>query len=97
MRRRHRPSRFGDPNDLNRRFASWICQPHRDKVQAQNAHERIEQSMENLGWIPAAPDGRKSKQADKIVNAPLKVLDFAGSNFGLEFHIRLPWRPRKAA
>jgi hypothetical protein len=33
--------------------------------------------MENLGWIAATPDGRKSKQADKIVDAPLKVLDLA--------------------
>ena len=33
----------------------------------------------NLGWIAATPDGGKSKQADKIVNAPLKALDLAGS------------------
>jgi hypothetical protein len=46
--------------------------------------------MENLGWIAAPPDGRKTKQADKIVNAPLKVLDFAGSKFGLDVHIRQP-------
>jgi hypothetical protein len=42
--------------------------------------------MENLGWIAATPDGRKREQADKIVNAPLQVLDFAGSRFGLRFH-----------
>jgi len=34
--------------------------------------------VENLGWIAATPDGWKSKQADKIVNASLKVLDLSG-------------------
>ena len=90
MARRHRPTPFGDPNDLNRRLANWNCQPHSDQVQAQHAHERIEQSMQNVGWIATTPDGRKSKQADEIVNAPLKVLDSAGSKFGLDFHIRQP-------
>jgi hypothetical protein len=33
--------------------------------------ERVEQDMENLGWIAATPDGGKSKQADKIINTPL--------------------------
>jgi hypothetical protein len=46
--------------------------------------------MENLGWIAATPDGGKSEQANKIVNAPLKVLDFAGSKLRLDFHIRQP-------
>jgi hypothetical protein len=46
--------------------------------------------MEKLGWIAVPPDGRKTKQANKIVNAPLKVPDFAGSKFGLDFHIRQP-------
>jgi hypothetical protein len=45
-----------------------------------------------LGWIAATPDGGESKQADKIVHAPLKVPNFAGSKFGLDFHIRRPWR-----
>ena len=97
MRRRHRSSQLGEPDDLNGRLSEWICQAHRDQVQTQHAHEGIEQSMENLGWIAAAPDGRKSKQADKIVNAPLKVPDFAGSKFGLEFHIRQPRGTSKAA
>ncbi|HLB93057.1 MAG TPA: hypothetical protein VJK27_12000 [Terriglobales bacterium] len=43
--------------------------------------------MENLRGI-ATPDGGKSEQADKIVHAPLKVLDFAGGKIGLGFHIR---------
>jgi hypothetical protein len=81
VRRRHGSSLFGEPDDLNRRLAHWTDQPHRDKVQAQHPHERIEQSMENLGWIAATPDGGKSKQANKIVDAPLKVLDFTGSKF----------------
>ena len=38
--------------------------------------------MENLRWIAATPDGGKSKQANKIVNAALQVLDFDGSKFG---------------
>jgi hypothetical protein len=46
--------------------------------------------MENLGWMATTPDGGKGKQTDKIVNAPLKVPDFAGSKFGLDFHIRQP-------
>jgi hypothetical protein len=53
--------------------------------------------MENLGWIAAAPNSRKSKQADKIVDAPLEVLDIVGTKLALDFHIRLPWRTRKAA
>jgi hypothetical protein len=52
--------------------------------------------MENLGWIGPTPDGGKSEQANKIVNAPLKVLYFAGSEFGLDFHIRQPRRTGKA-
>jgi hypothetical protein len=43
--------------------------------------------MKNLGRTAATPDGGKSKQAHKIVDARLKVLDFAGSNFGWDFHI----------
>jgi hypothetical protein len=27
----------------------------------------------------------------------LQVLDFDGSKFGFDFHIRQPWRTRKAA
>ena len=83
---------FGDPDDLKRRFDDWIEQPHSDQVQAQHAQERIEQGMEKLGWIAGTPDGGKSKQADKVVDAPLKVLDFAGSEFGVYLHIRTLWR-----
>jgi len=46
--------------------------------------------MENLRRIAATPDGGESKQANKIIDAPLKVLDFARSKFGLTFHIRQP-------
>ena len=88
---------LGEPDDLNGRSANQICQPHRDQVQAQHAHERIEQGMQNLRWIAATPDGGKSKQANQIVYAPLKVFDFAGSKFGFNFHIRQPWRMRNAA
>jgi hypothetical protein len=42
--------------------------------------------MKNLGWIAATPDGRKSEQADKIVNAPLKALDLRSGMFKLYFH-----------
>jgi hypothetical protein len=93
VRRRHRCSRFGGPNDLNdlnRCLANRNCQPRTDEVQAQHAQKRIEQGMENLGWMATTPDGGKRKQTDKIVNAPLKVPDFAGSKFGLDFHIRQP-------
>src|SRR5271165_3327715 len=96
MHRRHRSSYLSDPDDLNRRLANSICEPYRNQVQAQHALERIEQGMENLGWIAATPNCRKSKQADKIVNTPLKVLDFAGSKIGLDFHIRQPWWTGKA-
>ncbi|MFY9740448.1 MAG: hypothetical protein WA252_04440 [Candidatus Sulfotelmatobacter sp.] len=87
VRRRHRSSPFGDPSDFNGRLADWVRQSHRDEVEAQHAHERIEQGVENLGWIAATPDSGKSKQAHKVVNAPLQALDFAGSKFGLDFHV----------
>jgi hypothetical protein len=50
--------------------------------------------VENLGWVATTPDGGKSKQAYQIVDAPLKMLDVAGSKFGKDFHIRQPWRTR---
>jgi hypothetical protein len=80
------------PDDLKLRLAGWICQPHRREVQAQHAHESVEQRMEDLGRISTTPDGRESKQADKIVNAPLKALDLSHGLFGVDLHIRQPWK-----
>jgi hypothetical protein len=77
---------LGDPDHLNGHLANCILQLHRDEVQAQHAHERFEQGMKNMGWVAATPDGRKSKQADKIVKTPLKALDLAGGMFGLHLH-----------
>ncbi|MGC2327075.1 MAG: hypothetical protein WA604_10215 [Candidatus Sulfotelmatobacter sp.] len=86
VRRRHRSLQLGYADDLNGRIAHWVCQLHRDEVQTEHAHERVEQGMKNMGWIAATPNGRKSEQADKIANAPLKALDLSGGMFGLCFH-----------
>jgi hypothetical protein len=92
----HLYSQLRDPDDLNGRLPRWIRQPHRNEVQVQHTHQSVEQSMKNMGWIAATPDGRNSEQADKIVNARLKVLDLSGGMFGLDLHIRQPY-PKSVA
>lgn len=89
--------RFGEPDDLDRRLADWIVQPHGDEVQAEHSHQRVEQGMENLRWITDSPDTRKRKQTDKIVDAPLKALNLSGGLFVLDVHIRQPRRMGKFA
>ena len=46
--------------------------------------------MNNLGWLAATPDGRKSEDADQIINAALKALDLLGGMFELRFHVKPP-------
>jgi hypothetical protein len=43
--------------------------------------------MNNLGWLTAAPHGRKSEDANQIINAAPKVLDFLCRISGLQIHI----------
>jgi hypothetical protein len=79
-------SQPGDPDHLKGNNANGIPQLHRDEVEGQHAHQRIEQGMKNSGWIAATPDGGKSEQAHKITDAPLKALDLVRGIFGLRFH-----------
>ena len=46
--------------------------------------------MNNLGWLASAPDGRKTEDADQIINAALKTLDLLGGMFELHFHVTPP-------
>jgi hypothetical protein len=43
--------------------------------------------MNNLGWLTAAPHGRKGEQTDQIVDATLKSLDLLCNVSGLPIHI----------
>ena len=48
--------------------------------------------MNNLSGFIAAPDGRKSKDADQIIDAALETIDLLGRMF--DFHLALDARRR---
>ena len=59
-------------------------QPGAHEIQAEHIQEqRVEQHLDNLRWLVAAPDSRQSQQTDQIVNAALKTLDLLGRIFDL--------------
>ena len=62
-----------------------------NEVEPEHAEERVEQGMNNLGWLIAAPDGRQSEQADQIIDAVLKTGDLSSRVSFLQVHARLPW------
>ncbi|HUA99052.1 MAG TPA: hypothetical protein VMA34_12045 [Terracidiphilus sp.] len=43
--------------------------------------------MNNLGWLSAAPNDRKSQDADQVIDGALKTLDLLGRIRGLHIHI----------
>src|ERR1700683_974013 len=50
--------------------------------------------MNDLGWLAAAPHGWKSQDADQIVYAALKTLDFLGGMVELDIHVHSGSRRR---
>src|ERR1700720_744891 len=42
--------------------------------------------MNDVTGFAATPHGRKSKEADQVINATLKTLDLVGGMFELHFH-----------
>jgi hypothetical protein len=42
--------------------------------------------MNDVTGFAATPHGRKSEEADQIINATLKALDLVGGMFELHFH-----------
>ena len=81
-------SRLSDSDHLDGRSAASVFQSHIDEIETQHAQEHVEQGTDNLRWVAAAPDGRKSEDADQIIDAALKTLDLLGGMFGLHFQVR---------
>ena len=79
--------RLSEPNHLDGRLTARFLQPYIDEIQLEHAQQRVEQGMNNLGWLTAAPHGRKSEDANQIINAALKALDFLCRISGLHIHI----------
>ena len=78
--------RWCEPNHLDGRLTVRIPQPRIDKIKLKHTQKRVEQGMNNLGWLSAAPRGRKGEQADQIINATLKPLDLLRDISGLYIH-----------
>jgi hypothetical protein len=78
---------LGDPDRLDRRVADWIFQPHIDEIQAEHSEECVEEGMNNLGGLGAAPHRRKSEDANQVIITTPKALDLVGGKF---FHLRPP-------
>ncbi len=64
-----------------------VLQPYIDKIQVEHTQKRVEQGMNNLGWLAAAPHGRKGDEADQIINAALKPLDLLCNISALRVHV----------
>jgi hypothetical protein len=69
------------------RPAGRLLQPYIDEIQLKHTQQRVEQGMDNLGWFTAAPHGWESEDANQIINAAPKVLDFLCRISGLQIHI----------
>src|SRR5207253_1106109 len=77
---------LSDPNHFDERAFNRLAQPGIDKVQAQHAHQPIEQSTDNVRSVLAAPDGGQGLDANQIVDAALQMLDFIGAIFRVRCH-----------
>jgi hypothetical protein len=79
--------RFSEPNHFDGRLIARVPQPYIDEIKLEHTLKRVEQGMNNLGWVTAAPHGRKGEQTDQIINATLKSLDLLCNISGLHIHI----------
>ena len=86
LRQDRQISGWSDPDHIDGCPASRISQPRIDEIQAEHAEQRVEQRIDNLGWLAATPDGGKSYDADQIVDARLEVFDLIGRPLRLRFH-----------
>ena len=80
--------RLSEPNHLDGRLTARFPQPYIDEIKLEHTQKRVEQGMNNLGWLTAAPHGRKGEQADQITNATLKSLDLLCNISGMHIHIQ---------
>ena len=91
LSRFHRHSaRVANPNELHGRRPDRPFEPRVYEIQAEHTEERIEQDMDNLPGLVAAPDRWQSEQADQIINAAMKALNLQGRVFCLRSHLRPP-------
>jgi hypothetical protein len=79
--------RLREPNHLDRRLTARFVQPYIDEIQLKQTQQRVEQGMNDPGWLTAAPHGWNSEDANQIVKAALKALDFLCRISGLHIHI----------
>jgi hypothetical protein len=79
--------RWSESNHLDWRLGGRFLQPYIDQIQLKHTQQRVEQSMNNLRWFCAAPYGRKSEDANQIINAAPKVLDVLCRVSGLLIHV----------
>jgi hypothetical protein len=79
--------RLSEPNHLDGCLTARVPQPYIDEIKLEHTQKRVKQGMNNLGWLTAAPHGRKREKADQIVNATLKSPDFLCNVSGLHIHI----------
>jgi hypothetical protein len=79
--------RWSEPNHLDWRLISRFLQPYIDEIQLEHTQQRVDQGMNNLGWLAAAPDSWKSEDANQIIDAALKALDLLCRISGLHIHI----------
>jgi hypothetical protein len=79
--------RLSEPNHLDKRLTARFLQPYIDEIELEHTQQRVEQSVDNLGWLTAAPHGGKSEDASQIIHTALQALDFLCGICGLPFHI----------
>jgi hypothetical protein len=68
--------RLSEPNHLDWRLTARFLQLYIDEIQLEHTQQRVEQGVNNLGWLTAAPRGWKSEDANQIFEAALKALVF---------------------
>jgi hypothetical protein len=78
---------LSEPNHLDWRLASRFLHPYIDEIQLEHTQQRVEQGMNNLGWLTAAPHGWKGEDTSQIIHAALKLPDFLCKISGLHIHI----------
>src|SRR5579863_2661059 len=79
--------RLGESSHLDWRLTVCFLQPYIDEIQLEHTRQRVEQGMNNPGWLTPAPYGWKSEDANQIIYAALKVLDFLCRISGLHVHV----------
>jgi hypothetical protein len=65
-------------NHLDRFFVERIVQTYIDEIEAKHTGESVKQSTNNPRSVAAAPDSRKCKHADQIIDAASETLNFFG-------------------